>query len=78
VGQAKARGTFEQRQAEGELKRVAALKRAQEEHEAREAAMTPEQKLRRRNAIIVLGLASSIAGSASDMSLLRSTNLLRR
>ncbi len=48
MGQAKQRGTFLQRKAEGEEKRIAEEQRRLEEVAAREAAMTPAEKEARR------------------------------
>lgn len=67
MGQAKERGTFEQRKAEGEAKRKAE-RAAEEEREAQTraerakklAARTPEQRAKDRivNQILIMGMAS--------------------
>lgn len=62
MGQAKKRGSYEQRKAEGEARRTAEEQRRREEIAAREAAMTPDQKAQRvRTATMmtaVLGMAA--------------------
>lgn len=47
MGQAKQRGTFEQRKAQGEIKRAEAEHKKQAERIAYEASLTPEQRVRR-------------------------------
>ncbi len=63
MGQAKKRGTFEQRQAEGIAKKEAQELERQMAMAKAEAALTPEQRERRKRANIVLtsllGLAAS-------------------
>lgn len=67
MGQAKQRGTFEQRKAEGEAKRKAERAAAEEreaqaraERAKRLAARTPEQRAKDRmvNQILLMGVAS--------------------
>ena len=69
MGQAKRRGTFEQRKAEGEAKIAERRKFQQERLLAQEAAMTPEQKEARRKArewlTVSAGLVAGITTSAT-------------
>lgn len=50
MGQAKLRGSFETRKAEGEAKNAAILLERKRLAEAREAAMTPEERKKRDKA----------------------------
>ena len=59
MGQAKLRGSFEQRQAEAIAKREADAKRRAEERAIREANMTPAERARAHR---VKGLLAAIAG----------------
>ena len=59
MGQAKQRGTFEQRKAQGEVKRAEAARKRRAELAAYEASLTPKQKARRRQ----IGLMISAYGS---------------
>ena len=79
MGQAKLRGSFEQRQAEGIAKREAEEQRRRDELAAREAAMTPVQLERRARARSLLntGLAIS-AGGIGALGLMNAAKLLRR
>ena len=64
MGQAKRRGTFEQRKAEGEAKNAEKRKLQQESRLAQDAAMTPAQKEARHKArewlLVGAGLAAGI------------------
>jgi hypothetical protein len=60
MGQAKNRGTEEQRIKEGIEKKEAREKLQAELNAAREAAMTPEQRAKRNYARTVIALASGI------------------
>jgi len=61
MGQAKRRGSYEQRKADGEARREDEEQRRREEVVAREAAITPEQRAMTRHALMpltfMLGLA---------------------
>ena len=81
MGQAKQRGTFEQRQAEGvakreeqERKRREALAAQEAEHAAREARKTPEERDRSRRARLLL---TSILGTVVASSTAKGVELAR-
>lgn len=76
MGQAKARGTKDQRIIEGEQKardKETARKQAAAE---REALMTPEEKAKRKKAQLLL--AGMLAMVGSDLGLTKAVNMLRR
>ena len=60
MGQAKQRGTFLQRKAEGEARRIAEELRRREEEVAREAAMTPAEKEAGRKMRMVIGFVAAM------------------
>jgi len=68
MGQAKRRGTYEQRVLAGEAKAELAAKERQRKLDEAEAALTPEQKEKRKRArqtlATVLGFAVANAGSS--------------
>lgn len=64
MGQAKARGTFEQRQALAVKRNDELLEARRQELREREAAMTPEEKQKRQN---VRNLITTMAGFAAGM-----------
>lgn len=59
MGQAKLRGTFEQRQAEGIIKREIAEKLKREHIAARELKTTPKQRTNRRTMALLLAYAAA-------------------
>ena len=61
MGQAKLRGTFEQRQVEGIAKREIAEKLKCERIEARELKTTPKQRANRRAIALIMAYAASTA-----------------
>lgn len=61
MGQAKLRGTFEQRQAEGIAKREIAEKLKHERIEARELKTTPKQRANRRAVALIMAYAAATA-----------------
>lgn len=84
MGQAKLRGTFEQRLAEGEAKRKAEAERRAEERKReralrleREANMSPEEKVRLNRSREVLAAVGAVVAS-SDLALADFAQLLRR
>lgn len=54
MGQAKLRGTYDQRKLEGESRKAAVEQRRRDELAAQEAAMTPGQRARRKQAVVPL------------------------
>lgn len=56
MGQAKRRGSFDQRKAEGVARRIAEEQRRREAFAAQEAAMTPEQKASQRRVQAAIAL----------------------
>lgn len=63
MGEAKRRGTYEQRVLAGEAKRDAEILRREEERKAREAAMTPEQKAKRVKTAKVIAMMEALVES---------------
>ena len=64
MGQAKQRGTLEQRQAEGVARKEAERKAKQERLQAEEDALTPEQRAKRKAARLLLTqMMGFVAGS---------------
>ncbi len=81
MGQAKQRGTFEQRQAEGiakrqekERKRAEALAARTAEQAEREARKTPEERDRSRRAAMLL---TSVLGMAVSSSMAKGVEIAR-
>ena len=66
MGQAKQRGTYEQRVVEGIAKREAREAKQKAEWQAREDAMTPEQKAARANAVATMMAAQVAAATSLD------------
>lgn len=60
MGQAKQRGTFWQRRAEAEARRVEERLRVRDEEVAREAAMTPQEKETRRKTREYLAMTTAL------------------
>lgn len=60
MGQAKRRGTFEERKAEAIKKETILTAKRKAEDEARWAAMTPEERRRRNKAGLLLALIPSL------------------
>lgn len=61
MGQAKQRGTFEQRKAQGEIKRAEEERKRRAERAAYEASLTPEQRARRTQFGLMLAAFGSHA-----------------
>lgn len=66
MGQAKQRGSYEQRKAEGEERRAAEEQRRREEFAARVAAMTPAQKERQQISAMVLTAVLGMAAQSME------------
>jgi hypothetical protein len=64
MGQAKNRGPFEVRQAEGEAKRKAAAERRKAEIAAFEASLTPEQRRSRRQFQMLMTMSMGVLASS--------------
>ncbi len=54
MGEAKRRGSFEQRQAEGQIKRAEEQRERERQRAEYEASLTPEQKRKRHEARLLL------------------------
>lgn len=61
MGQAKQRGTVEQRKVIGEARRELEVKQMQKELAEYEAALTPAQKSRRTQLGLIVAMASSLS-----------------
>ena len=61
MGQAKQRGTFEQRKAQGEVKRAEAERKRRAERAAYEASLTPEQRARRTQIWLMIAASGMLA-----------------
>ena len=61
MGAAKRRGSYEQRKAEGQIRRADAQRQRAEEIAKREAALTPEERAKRRKAQMLLAQFATIA-----------------
>lgn len=64
MGEAKRRGTYEQRKAEGEAKRADAQRQREEVLAKREAVMTPEERAKRHKARMLLAQAAAFGLAA--------------
>jgi hypothetical protein len=64
MGQAKARGPFEVRKAEGEAKRQADAHRREVARAAYEASLTPAQRESRRNLRMMMAMAQGMLASS--------------
>jgi len=75
MGQAKQRGTFEQRKAEGEAKRAEAERKRLAAISAREAARTPQERARSKKAAMMLGMVvASSSREGLDITFNKETN----
>ncbi len=66
MGEAKRRGTYEQRKAEGEAKHAEQQRQREVALARREAAMTPEERARRHKARMVLAQTAALGLAATD------------
>jgi len=79
MGQAKQRGSFEQRQAEGIARREAEERQRLEAIAAAEAALTPEQRRKRCEAVRVLGTVAAMAmADPYTLGVMRACRMLQR
>ncbi len=66
MGQAKQRGALDQRRAEGEAKREKEQQRAHELLVQQRLAMTPAERARRHNALLLIAQAAGLAAIAGE------------